>query len=252
MGTGVFDYKDYWVKRLKTSGSDLRGVGHKRFSPAANKLMYLKAQEELAKALKVLRINIEGETVLDAGAGIGEYVNFYLQNGAKVFAVDISKDALNILKKRYPSVQIKQVGLENLDIILKRKKFYLVHCFDVLYHIMDKDDLKKALQNLCKLSQRYVVIHDAPRYWGKGLDFLFRREHIDISKVSVVKQMNKMGFKQIGYFPTHILYARPPFSLISGSVPYPMYFLDKFLIRAVGLKGFETNCIRVFEKKRYG
>lgn len=244
-----FDYKSYWQSRLKNAGDSLRGVGHRRFSEYTNSLMYKKTEGELKRALEDLKINVKGKTVLDAGSGVGFYTKFYLDRGAKALAVDISKDALNILKKKYSKAEVKQVGLDNLE-ILEKKRFDLVHCFDVLYHIVDNDELDKAINNICSFSKRYIILHDAPTYWGKMVDFLFKRKHINIRRsISIADKIKQKGFVEIGRYPTNIIFARPPITLIVNMFPYFFFLFDKFLIRNLHVKGIETNCIRIFEKK---
>lgn len=243
-----FNYKNYWRKRLEDAGESLKGVGHKRYSEHANKLLYKKAEGELTRAIKELGIKIKNKTVLDAGAGIGLYSKFYLDRGAKVTAIDISSHALKLLKGKYSDVEIKCVGLDE-TLFLGKRKFDIVHCFDVLYHIVDENHLKKAIDNICNYSNEFIIIHDAPRYWGNIFDFLFERKHIKIkTSAKLIRKIKGNGFAEIGYYPTGIFYSRPPVSMLVGFFPYPFYLIDKFLIKFLPFRGLEISCIRIFKK----
>lgn len=246
----TFDSRTYWKERLKKAGDSLRGVGHKGFNEKANSLMYRKVQQELEKVLKENKIDLKGKKVLDAGSGIGMFTKFYLSKGSKVTAVDISKDALEIIKRRYPTVSINCQSLEDLK-YPKGQLYDVVHCFDVLYHITDDDKWEKSLDNLGKLSKNYVIIHNIQNYWGKILDSLFKREHIKVEKRNILikNKLEKLGFVEKGYYPVHVLYVRPLIHLMVNLIPYPFYLLDKFLVSTLKLRGFESTSIRVFRRK---
>lgn len=244
-----FNYKDYWKKRLRETGESLKGVGHKSYGEFANELMYKKTQIQLEKALRELKINVNGKTVLDAGAGIGIYTEFYLTRGAKVKAVDISEHALRIIRKKFPRVETKCCSLS--DTVDINEKFDIVHCFDVLYHITSEQDWKKAIDNLGKLSKEYIFIHNINTYWFGTSNFLFERKHIKVkNRNSVIEdKLGKLGFEKVGYYPTHILYVRPILHLLVKIIPYVFYSLDNFLISSLKLKGWESTGITIYKKK---
>lgn len=244
-----FNYKKYWQERLRSTGESLKGVGHKSYGEYANELMYKKTQIQLEKALRELKISLKEKTVLDAGAGIGVYTEFYLKRGARVTAVDISDRALQIIKKKYPNVETIHRSLSDINNI--SNKFNIVHCFDVLYHITNEEDWEKTIDNFGKLSKKYIIIHNINNYWFKKFNFLFERKHIKVkNRNSVIEdKLGKLGFRKVGYYPTHILYVRPILHLLVKIIPYVFYSLDKFLILNLKLRGWESTGITVYEKE---
>lgn len=243
-----FNYKDYWEKRLRETGESLKGVGHKSYGEFANELMYRKTQMQLERALAEQKVPLKDRTVLDAGSGIGIYTEFYFDRGAKVTAVDISDHALGIIKRKFPKAETKQSSLSDIENI--GKKFDIVHCFDVLYHITNEKDWEKAIDNLGKLSKGYIIIHNINTYWFKNFNFLFERKHIKVKNRNAVIEgkLEKLGFAKVGYYPTHILYVRPILHLLVKIMPYIFYSLDNFLISVLKLRGWESTGISIFKK----
>lgn len=240
----TFDYQRYWVDRLKRANESLVGVGHKRFGTNANNLMYKKTEEVLEKVVKRLGIDLKNATVLDAGAGIGMFCGFYQKKGAKVTAIDISKDGLDILKKKYPDVQTKVVQLESSS-GLGKQQFDIVHCFDVLYHITDDRMWKKTVENFAQSSKKYIIVHDKYPYFGHSF---FETGHVKVRKGEEMKKiLKKYGFKETGSFPTHLFYVRPILHLLIGIVPEPFYYLDRTLLY-LKASFLQTSYIRVFKK----
>ncbi len=243
-----FNYKKYWQERIRSTGESLRGVGHKSYGEFANELMYKKTRMQLEKALTEQRIVIGNKTVLDAGSGIGIYSEFYLNRGAKVTAIDISDHALKIVKRKFPQVEIKCCSLSDIEGL--DKKFDIVHCFDVLYHITNEEDWEKTIDSLGRLSKDYIIIHNINTYWLKKINFLFERKHIKVkNRNSIIEEkLAKLGFKKVGYYPTHILYVRPILHLLVKIIPYVFYLFDNFLIFNLKLRGWESTGITIYKK----
>ncbi len=242
--TKKFDYQRYWVDRLKKANQSLVGVGHKRFGTKANNLMYKKSEEVLQQIVQGLGIVLKNASVLDAGAGIGMFCDFYLKKGAKVTAIDISKDGLAILKKKFPEVQTKVIQLESSS-GLGRQKFDIVHCFDVLYHITDDRMWRKTVENFAESSKKYIIVHDKYPYFGHSF---FETGHVKVRKrEEMQKILKKYGFKETGNYPTHLFYVRPILHLLIGILPEPFYYLDKILLR-LRANFLQTSYIRVFKK----
>ncbi len=151
-----FDAVSYWRQRHRRHRQSLRSVGCRSFREAANQWFYRRVSEAYDQALKTLDTPPEVK-VLDAGAGIGMYVPVFLQRGWQVTATDVSAEALEELRRRYPAVKTT-VG-DIISLPWPDQSFTLVHCFDVLYHVVDKNQWRQAIHELCRLSERYVAIH---------------------------------------------------------------------------------------------
>jgi len=246
-----FDYQAYWIRRHKQEKMSLRSVGYLRFSDRTNALMYRKVQEILEKALHDRNINLKNKKVLDAGAGIGLYASFYLAHGAHLTSIDISSDALAILHQRFPEVIIHVSSLENLT-KLGLGTFFIVHCFDVLYHITDDRAYVKALDALCNATGNYLIVHDVPQSkQGRFLKF-FKKDHVKFTrdKFNLTDHIKNNGLVEVGYYPTHLLFTRFPLDIFVNLLPYPFYLLDKFLLSIIKIRGLETSCIRIFKRYR--
>lgn len=238
-----FDEISYWENRLKKAGKSLKGVGHKGFSEYANSLMYRRTRETLNKVLDELDINLNNKKVLDAGSGIGVFIETYTSRGAKVTASDISKEALRIVKKNYPKVETK---ISSIDKLKFKNKFYIVHCFDVLYHITDGEAWLNSVKNLSELSSKYIFIHSYVQRWDNYLE----PKHVAVDRKNTIKKiLNKEGFKLIKTYPTHIFYVKTPVHLVSRYLPKLFYDFDSFLLNTLKIKGIETLQIEVYRKK---
>lgn len=239
-----FDSNLYWQKRLKNAGKSLKGVGLRRFDEHGNFLMYKRVKEVLDKIFKNLDIPLKKKKVLDAGAGIGMFTDYYVQKGANVTAIDISSDALKILKKKYPTVKTMLTSIERYS--PKKESFDIVHCFDVVYHITDDKCWEKAIKNLAKSSKKYILIHAYAERWDNFLE----SRHVKVKrKRSMETIFKEKGFERIAAFPTHILYIKTPLHILSSFFPNFFYSLDSFLLNKIKIKGIETQNITVFRKK---
>ncbi len=135
-----------------------------------------------------------------------------------------------------------------LNEIVKGQKFDIVHCFDVLYHLVDSIEWEKSVENLGKVSRRFILIHDKPNYWHN----LLEPKHVKVKRGTKIEDiLKKYGFKLINSYPTHFFYVKSPFHFIVKYVPLPFYFLDRLLLtNFINLRGFESHHIKVFEKDR--
>ena len=63
-------------------------------------MFYSLVRGQYKKLLTNLNISLKRKKVLDAGSGIGEYTLFLEKIGAKVTAIDVSKEALITLREK--------------------------------------------------------------------------------------------------------------------------------------------------------
>lgn len=57
-------------------------------------------------------MDLAGATVLEVGAGIGDHTSFFLDRGCQVVSTEAREDNLDILRTRYPNIQIKHLDTE--------------------------------------------------------------------------------------------------------------------------------------------
>lgn len=99
--------------------------------------------------------NLNPESILDVGCGEG----FTLEKlrkakiGKKLEGVDFLDRAIELGKKEHPKLKLKQGSI--YDLKYKDNSFDLVICSEVLEHI---DDPEKGLQELVRVSKKYVLL----------------------------------------------------------------------------------------------
>lgn len=99
--------------------------------------------------------NLPIETVLDVGCGEGFTLNKVSKAriGKRLEGVEYLKTALEIGKKMYPELTMKQGNIYNLA--YKNNSFDLVMSTEVLEHL---DDPKKGLKELIRVSKKYILL----------------------------------------------------------------------------------------------
>lgn len=95
------------------------------------------------------------ESILDVGCGEGFTLNRLKENGIgkKLEGIEYKKDAIELGKKTYPDIKIKQGDIYKLP--YQDNSFDLVLCTEVLEHL---DNPSKALKELIRVSNKYLVI----------------------------------------------------------------------------------------------
>ncbi len=181
------DFTKYWEQRISKIGNNIRSVGHKSFTNNENNLIY-KAKFNILDKLSN-KIIFKGKKLLDAGSGIGIFSDYYSKKGAEVYSIDGSPTAIEFTKKK---AKIKIAKVAKLDKIPFKNNFFdLVHCFDVLYHIVDDNSWELSLKEFNRVLKKngYLIILD---FW-KEKDSR-PREHVKIRSrrkyLSVLKKLN--------------------------------------------------------------
>ena len=108
------------------------------------KLEYLDSfeKDEVPKLLVGLwrengKKNLTDKIVLDLGCGTGRLTGNLLERGASVIGVDVSREMLNILKKKFPQVETVLADVENLP--FEDNRFDLVMANFLIVHLKDLD-----------------------------------------------------------------------------------------------------------------
>lgn len=132
--------------------------------------------------------------ILEVGCGIGNFTKDLIKYG-KVWAVDINKEYLNVIKKEQGSkVQVGLGDIEKGKYFFGDQKFDSIVCLNVLEHI--KDD-EAALDNLFKLLKpggKLVLLIPAHQFLYGAIDRAidhYRR----YDKSKICKRLKKIGFK---------------------------------------------------------
>ena len=116
---------------------------------------YLRITQRRLEHLEALGLDLYGKSVLDVGAGIGDFTSFYLDRGCNVVAVEPREENLRDLDENIRSSGIDAGGrleaklgdvwaLDELS-----RTFDIVHAYGVLYHLADPLRALRALTKCC-------------------------------------------------------------------------------------------------------
>ena len=114
-------------------------------------------------ALKALSPELKGCRVLDAGCGDGVLSYMLAREGAEVYGIDISREALRVAKKRCGNARFYQASIYNLP--FPDKFFDHITCLEVIEHLADPDKALTELKRVWKGSGKIVIT--TPIYHGR-------------------------------------------------------------------------------------
>ena len=110
---------------------------------------YLEHNSKRLMHLASLNLDLSNKTVLEVGSGIGDHTRFYLEHGCKITATEIRPENIQIIEERYHDhsdlLEILCLDLDNPTNL--RKRFDVIHCYGILYHLQRPG---KALEFLSK------------------------------------------------------------------------------------------------------
>ncbi len=219
-----FEDKKYWINRHKKFEGSLRSIGMKSYNRLANEYKYRLVREQYKNALSNLDLPPKTR-ILDAGAGTGAFIPLFLNNErvSEIIATDVSDLALQQLKQNHPSVQTLTKSI--IELGLPNHSVDLVHCFDVLYHIVDNEEWKLSIKNLCRISSKYVVVHGEIN----NNSLRMHSAHVKLRTQKSLESIFKTnGFGEKLFVSTHIFSHRFLLYKINGIFPHFFYRLDRF------------------------
>jgi SAM-dependent methyltransferase len=238
------DDKKYWIDRHKKQNESTSAVGSISYSEKANYYIYKILSERYGIALNMLDFP-ENKTALDAGCGIGIFSEFLNEYGFKVTAADISREALDRIKND----QIEKICSPIAEIDTQLKRFDLVHSFDVLYHILDDGEWERSLNNMCRLSKKYIALHE--RFFKTPP--VISSSHLNARTLSQTSEiLNSNGFFEILSIPTHFIALRLLTFKVSRYMPDLFYKADRYILGELEkrkIRKYGSHFIKVFEKK---
>jgi SAM-dependent methyltransferase len=98
--------------------------------------------------LASLGLDLEGKSVLEVGAGIGNLTHFFLDRGCRVFTTEGRPDNLTILKARYPQIEARLLDLDVPDTDFG-SRWEIVFCYGLLYHLQRPAEAMEYMARHC-------------------------------------------------------------------------------------------------------
>ncbi|MBL7145631.1 MAG: class I SAM-dependent methyltransferase [Phycisphaerae bacterium] len=99
------------IKSIIRKALKLKVSPEKAFLSDYYQLHNQKRLEHLAS----LGLDISDSTVLEVGAGIGDHTGFFLDRDCQVVSTDARPENLEILRNRYPDLEVRLFDLDCLD-----------------------------------------------------------------------------------------------------------------------------------------
>lgn len=150
------------------------------------------------------------KTILDVGCGEGFTLDLIEKEGikAKLEGVDFLKTAIDIGKKERPHLNLK-VGTI-YDLPYKDNTFDMVICSEVLEHL---EDPKKALDELQRVTKKYVVLSVPNEPWFMLANFLRGKNWSRFGNdIEHINHWTVWAFKKFVSTKFYILSVRNPFA----------------------------------------
>src|SRR4051794_32817511 len=144
--------KDYWEQRLEQDFS-LGGVGWLGLGPSFNRAAYNVRDAVFARAVRdTAGTDLHRKRVLDTGSGTGFYIAAWRRLGATdITATDVTDISVRRLSARFPDTPTTRFDLAGPPGQLLGEQFDAISCMDVLFHITDDEDYRRAVANLATL-----------------------------------------------------------------------------------------------------
>ena len=149
---------------------------------------YLRHTARRLEHLACLGLPIDGRSVLEVGAGVGDFSHFYLDRGCTVTITDARPGNVRYLRNRYPAEDVRRLDLEGAE-VLEGGPWDVVHCYGVLYHTGHPEHVLDRLAAAC----RGLLVLETKVAPGS--------EH-SCSVVSEDRRFSSMGVHGVGCRPT--------------------------------------------------
>jgi 2-polyprenyl-3-methyl-5-hydroxy-6-metoxy-1,4-benzoquinol methylase len=154
---------------------------------------YYRWVAELAEALNGGPL---GARVLDAGCGIGNFVEVMRHRAEEVLAVDLSPMNVAVLQRRFegvPGVEVLQTDLDAQREELRARSVEAVVCLDVLEHIQDDLSLLRSFAGILPPGGKLFVKVPAHQWLFGSVDLA--SDHLRrYSRMDLVSKVEEAGF----------------------------------------------------------
>ena len=108
-------------------------------------LDYLDITARRLEHLATLGLEIQGKSVLELGAGVGDLTQFFLARDCEITATDARVDLVDTIRERFPN-QVSPLIVDLEDPSLEINKYFdIVFCYGILYHLSNPEAVIKIL-----------------------------------------------------------------------------------------------------------
>lgn len=155
---------------------------------------FVKKQSLQKKLTLINSFKTEQKTILDVGAGTGDFLNICKNNNWEVFGTEPNSSARNLAKE-------KGVALEKDLSFYQNKKFDVITLWHVLEHVRDLSNFIKQLKQLLKPNGRLVIAvpnfksYDAKHYKQFWAAFDVPRHLFHFSQEAIQKLFLEVNMK---------------------------------------------------------
>ena len=150
--------KKHYSYRIYADPSVARKFDADRFGGTIGQVIKAKQENAVFSVLPP----VKDWKLIDVGAGTGRFTIPFLELGAEVTACDASEAMLQVLRDKTKSDRLKLVIADAHHLKFPDRSFHCAVSFRMLLHVVD---WKKALSELCRVSQDWVVF-DLPPHHG--------------------------------------------------------------------------------------
>jgi hypothetical protein len=116
------------------------------------------AYQEINRArlahVDTLHLGLEGKTVLDVGAGVGDLTGFFVDKGCAVTCVEGRSENVGELKRKFPQVPSHVLNVET-DPLKPLGRFQVVFGYGLLYHL---ESPVAALRNMASACDDVMLL----------------------------------------------------------------------------------------------
>ena len=113
---------------------DLLAATKKRFIEEFREGHYVRHNQRRQEHLASLGLRIEGRSVLELGAGIGDHTTFFIDRNCSICVSDGRPELFEIIRERYSWMRTELLDLENPDPKFQ-DAYEIVYAYGLLYHL---------------------------------------------------------------------------------------------------------------------
>lgn len=222
--------------------SDFESI--KQGSPSSYWSYGLQKRLDLATDL----INFNGEKILDAGCGIGIFMEKFSEFSDHVYGFDVDKRKIDIAKKSFKNVIVAGEG----KLPYENNMFDIIWSHEVLEHVNDDKEVLKELVRVLKPGGELIVF-TPNRLWPIETHGIYIGNHYEFGNIPFVTWLPNFIYKKLtphvrNYFDSDInnLLKNLPLKVIHHKHVFPGF---DGLVGKIGMLGKITRkLLNVAEK----